>query len=165
MKLIPQKPKPLAVTLNFNTIIIFTFIISNNILSYKTKAQKVNFNEHIAPIIHQNCSPCHRDGEAGPFQLITYNEVKSRAKFINKVAETRYMPPWKAEVGFGEFKNERHLTDTQIAAIKTWVTTGMKEGPKKKKTTPVFNEGTLLNMKPDLSVKVNIPYQIPQKKY
>ncbi len=123
--------------------------------------QKVNFNEHIAPIIHQNCSPCHREGEAGPFQLITYNEVKSRAKFIQKVTEMKYMPPWKAEHGFGEFQNERGLNDKQINLIKDWVVSGMKEGPKNKKTMPSFSNQSQIGVA-DLSLKISELYQIPQ---
>jgi hypothetical protein len=123
--------------------------------------QKPNFNEHIAPIIHQNCSSCHREGEAGPFQLITYQEVKSRAKFIQKVTEMKYMPPWKAEHGFGEFQNERGLNDEQINLIKDWVTSGMKEGPKKKKNLPIFSDKSQIGV-PDLSLKVSELFKIPQ---
>jgi hypothetical protein len=138
-------------------VIIFLLFSIENAIS-----QKVNFNEHIAPIIHQNCSPCHREGEAGPFSLITYTDVKSRAKFIQKVTEIKYMPPWKAEHGFGEFKNERKLTEEQISIIKKWVASGMKEGPKKKKQNPNFVFGSSLNIEPDISLKVKIPYSIPK---
>ncbi|MES2798271.1 MAG: hypothetical protein V4683_20045 [Bacteroidota bacterium] len=136
---------------------LFIFCVSNFGFS-----QKPNFNEHIAPIIHQNCSPCHREGEAGPFQLITYKEVKSRAKFIQKVTEMKYMPPWKAEHGFGEYKNERGLNNEQINLIKDWVASDMKEGPKKKRKLPVFNQGTTFNLVPDLTLNVKIPFAIPK---
>ena len=29
----------------------------------------VTFSEHVAPIVFANCTPCHRPGEAAPFQL------------------------------------------------------------------------------------------------
>ena len=73
-------------------------------------AQKITFTEHIAPIIHQNCTPCHRPGEVGPFSLITFEDVSKRGKFIHKVTESRYMPPWRADHDFGEFKEVRKLT-------------------------------------------------------
>jgi Copper type II ascorbate-dependent monooxygenase, C-terminal domain len=123
--------------------------------------KSINFNEHIAPIIHQNCSPCHREGEAGPFTLINYKEVKSRAKFIQKVTETKYMPPWKAEHGFGEFQNERGLNNEQISLIKNWVISGMKEGPKKKFIAPNFNTNSQLGQ-PDLTLTVSDKFRIPQ---
>src|SRR4249920_1376831 len=43
------------------------------------------FHSDIAPIVHQYCSPCHRPGEAGPFPLLTYADVKSHAKQIADV--------------------------------------------------------------------------------
>lgn len=139
-------------------IIIFLFKFSIS----KIYSQKVNFNDQIAPIIHQNCSPCHRPGEAGPFSLITYADVKAKAKFIQKVTETRYMPPWKAEVGFGEFQNERILKESEIQLIKDWVAGGLKEGPKKKLTIPNFRSQSQLSAKPDLVLKIDKAYQIPQ---
>ena len=58
---------------------------------------------------------CHRTGEAAPFTLTSYEDVAKRAELIAKVTGSRYMPPWKAVKGHGEFKDERRLTDAQIA--------------------------------------------------
>ena len=30
----------------------------------------------VAPIIFKNCTPCHRPGESGPFELMNYDDVK-----------------------------------------------------------------------------------------
>lgn len=124
-------------------------------------AQQITFSEHVAPIIHQNCTPCHRKGEAAPFSLVTYQDVVKRAKFIQKVTETRYMPPWKADHDFGEFKNVRKLTVGQIATIKVWIQTGMTEGDTKKLILPTFQEDTQLNKKPDLVLHWNKAFRIP----
>ena len=43
-------------------------------------ADAVTFNSQIAPIIYQNCSPCHRPGEAAPFSLLSYEDVKRKGK-------------------------------------------------------------------------------------
>jgi Copper type II ascorbate-dependent monooxygenase, C-terminal domain len=138
------------------------FIIKSLFFYSISFGQKINFTEHIAPIIHQNCSPCHREGEAGPFSLITFNEVRAKGKFIHKVTETKYMPPWKAEVGFGEFKNERVLQEKDILLIKNWVKSGMNEGPKKKFIYPSFNTNSQLGI-PDLTLKVSELFKIPQQ--
>jgi hypothetical protein len=37
--------------------------------------QAVTFNKQIAPIIYNNCSSCHRPGEAAPFSLLSYQDV------------------------------------------------------------------------------------------
>src|ERR671913_382716 len=84
----------------------------------------VTFSGTIAPIVYENCVTCHRPGEAAPFSLITYEDVQKRGALISEVTTSRYMPPWHAVRGYGEFLGERGLTDAQIAAIKTWVDTG-----------------------------------------
>ena len=50
------------------------------------------FNEQIAPVVFSKCSACHRDGQAAPFTLLTYAQVKKRAKQIVEVTGQRVMP-------------------------------------------------------------------------
>jgi hypothetical protein len=44
------------------------------------------------------------------------------------VTSSRYMPPWLPEHGYGDFADERRLSNEQIALIAKWVKTGMAEG-------------------------------------
>ena len=105
-------------------------------------ADKVTFTENVAPIVYQNCVTCHRPGEAAPFSLISYEDVKKRGTLIATVTQARYMPPWHASHGYGEFAEERRLSDEQIAIIGEWVKQGMPEGdPKKMPKLPEFTEG------------------------
>ena len=85
------------------------------------RAGAVTFTETIAPILYDNCVTCHRPGEAAPFSLISYEDAAKRGTLIAKVTQSRYMPPWHAEPGFGDFADERRLTDAQIATIAEWV--------------------------------------------
>ena len=64
----------------------------------------VTFSETVAPILYANCVTCHRPGQAAPFSLITYEDAKKKGKLIAKVTESRYMPPWHAAHGYGEFR-------------------------------------------------------------
>ena len=64
---------------------------------------RLTFNRDIAPIVFSRCSSCHRPGGGGPFSLLTYDDVRRRAKQIATVTRSRYMPPWKPEAGYGEF--------------------------------------------------------------
>src|SRR5262245_58900727 len=80
-------------------------------------ADRVTFSENVAPIVYENCVTCHRPGEAAPFALISYEDVKKRGTLIATVTKSRYMPPWHAAHEFGEFSEERRLTDAQIATI------------------------------------------------
>src|SRR5262245_50699004 len=52
------------------------------------------FNRDVAPIIFAKCASCHRPGEAAPFSLLTYDDVRRRASQIVEVTQMRFMPPW-----------------------------------------------------------------------
>src|ERR1700683_4471379 len=86
------------------------------------------FAHDIAPIVFQKCAPCHHPGEAAPFSLLTYEDVKKRASQIVAVTHSGYMPPWLPERGYGDFAEERRLTPGEIATIAAWVTAGAPEG-------------------------------------
>ena len=118
------------------------------------------FNKDIAPILYQNCAICHRTGEVAPFPLLTYQDVSKRAKLIATVTEKRFMPPWKAEHGYGDFANERRLTDRQIATIRAWADAGAPEGSAADKPAlPVFAEGWLAG-KPDKVLTMSSKYSL-----
>ena len=118
------------------------------------------FAEDIAPIIFQNCSSCHRPGEAAPFPLLDYADVKKRGRMIQLVTQTRYMPPWKPEPGFGHFRDSRYLETEDVELIRRWVETGMEQGdPKKTPSLPEFEDGWQLG-KPDLVVTMDAPYEV-----
>jgi hypothetical protein len=122
---------------------------------------KVTFSEHIAPIIQSNCAACHRPGEAAPFKLLTYRDVQKRGRTILGVVERRYMPPWQPEPGHGEFRDERRLSDRQIALIRRWVQTGMAEGdPRLLPELPTFQDGWH-HGKPDLIVTMDRAFDVP----
>jgi len=119
------------------------------------------FAEDIASIIFKNCAPCHRPGEAGPFPLLTYEDVKKKAKTIAAVTKSRYMPPWPADPSYSHFIGERVLTDDQIKLIGTWVANGSPEGdPAKQTAAPQFPKESALG-KPDLVVKMQEPVHLP----
>jgi len=81
----------------------------------------LTFSRHIAPIVFGRCATCHRPGEAAPFSLLTYDDVRRRAQQIAEVTRRRYMPPWKPVAGYGgPFLEERHLTDEEIQTIARW---------------------------------------------
>ena len=82
-------------------------------------AQGQTFNRDIAPIIFHYCADCHRPGEAGPFSLLSYRDVKAHARQIEAVTRSRFMPPWLPDPGPFPFAGERRLSDQQIALDST----------------------------------------------
>src|SRR5215471_2389237 len=123
--------------------------------------QTVTFSEHVAPIIFNNCATCHRPGEAAPFSLLSYEDVRKRGTLIAAVTKSGYMPPWHAEHGYGEFSDERRLTPAQVSTIQTWVKAGMPQGdPAKTPALPKFTEGWSLG-KPDLVLEMPASFELP----
>jgi len=118
------------------------------------------FNKDVAPVVYGQCVECHREGEAGPFPLGSYEDVKKRAKQIVKVTASRYMPPWQAGVGDLKFVGERHLTDAQIERFRRWQEGGCPRGEGEAPRVPEFPAGWRLGT-PDLIVKMPEAYEIP----
>ena len=73
-------------------------------LAIGAAAPAPTFTKDVAPIVFANCSSCHRPGGTAPFSLLTYADVKSRARLIASATARRFMPPWKPEPGAGEFR-------------------------------------------------------------
>ncbi|AWM36395.1 Thiol-disulfide oxidoreductase ResA [Gemmata obscuriglobus] len=122
---------------------------------------KPTFSEHIAPLVFQNCTGCHRPGQVAPFSLLNYKDTQKHAKTMLRTMEDRYMPPWQPEKGHGEFRDARRLSDDQIKLFANWVNDGAPEGdPSKTPALPKFPEGWQLG-KPDLVVKMDRPFVVP----
>jgi len=121
------------------------------------------FAADVAPIVYNHCSTCHRPGQAAPFPLLSYDDVKRRATLIVAATGRRYMPPWHATpaAGFPEFRDNRRLADADIATIKAWVDAGMPAGDlTKAPALPVFPEGWALGT-PDIELTYPVTVDVP----
>jgi hypothetical protein len=123
-------------------------------------AQPVTFNGQIATIVYNNCASCHRPGEAAPFSLLSYRDVKSKGQIIAAVTASRIMPPWKAEPASYSYRDERRLKDSEIALLRQWVKAGMPEGSGPEPEAPKFGSGWQLG-EPDLVVEMPAGYHVP----
>jgi Flp pilus assembly protein TadD/mono/diheme cytochrome c family protein len=123
-------------------------------------AELITFNKDIAPIIFRSCATCHRPGEAGPFPLLTYADVKKHARQIVAVTRSRFMPPWLPAPGELKFAGEMRLSDHELALIQQWVEQGTLEGnPADLPAQPQFVAGWQLGT-PDLIVRAPKPFQL-----
>jgi tetratricopeptide (TPR) repeat protein len=121
---------------------------------------KVTFYRDIAPVVYSNCAVCHHPGGAGPFSLLSYDEVKRHAGQIADVTKRRYMPPWLPESGYGDFAEERRLSDAQIELIQAWVKQGASAGASTQAPqVPKFGSEWQLGP-PDLILHAAQPYQL-----
>src|SRR5579862_2147183 len=130
-------------------------------MSPSTPKPRLTFAHDIAPIVYQYCAPCHRPGEAGPFPLLSYEQVKRHTREIAAVTRSRHMPPWLPEHGYGDFTDERRLTDAQITRIAEWISQGSPQGPPADAPPPPhFTDGWQLGP-PDLILSAARPFAVP----
>jgi Tfp pilus assembly protein PilF len=120
----------------------------------------LTFTRDIAPIIWARCSSCHRPGEIGPFNLITYDDVKRHASQIAIVTSRRIMPPWKAEADADGFQGDRRLSDAELQRLQDWIAGGAVEGnPADLPVMPAWEDGWPFGT-PDLIVGMPAPYTV-----
>jgi len=121
----------------------------------------VTFCKDVAPIVQANCQTCHHPGGIGPFSLMTYQAAKPYAPVIKFFTQSRVMPPWKAADGYGEFQDERRLTDDQIKTLAAWADSGAPEGNPKDLPPPrQFTDGWQLGT-PDQVLDSGRPFDVP----
>ena len=121
---------------------------------------EVTYSENIATILQNNCQTCHRHGEVAPFTLTDYGDAKAWATEIAIYTQARLMPPWKPAPGYGHFKNERRLTDSQVELIARWVDAGTPPGNLSTvPTAPEFHDDWALG-EPDQIFEMPVEYQI-----
>ncbi len=91
------------------------------------------FTKDIAPIFQEKCEACHRPDSIAPMSLQTYESTRPWIRSIRARVADRQMPPWSInkEVGIQEFKNDRSLSDTQLATILAWIDGGAPKGDPK----------------------------------
>lgn len=125
----------------------------------KVKAT-VTYSQSVASILNKNCVSCHREGEVAPFRLDTYAQAKLWAPMIADVAKRRIMPPWKATPGYGDFHNNRSLTDDEVATLTRWAETGAPVGNLAAAPKPPTFPGDWSGGKPDLILRPERPYKV-----
>jgi hypothetical protein len=129
------------------------------LLVLSTPAWAATFAHDVAPILYRKCAACHRPGGVAPFSLLTYAGAARRASLLAKVTKSRYMPPWLPAAP--AFRDERKLTDAEIATIARWAAEGAPEGNRAgTPPPPMFSDGWQLG-KPDLEAEMRTAFPVP----
>lgn len=119
------------------------------------------WSHDVAPLLYKNCTTCHHPGGGGPFSLLTYAQARRWGPQILNVTQSRFMPPWLPEPGYGDFADVRRLSDDDRALLKRWITTGMSAGDLKAAPAPPEYDNTWQMGKPDLVLKTEMPFLLP----
>src|SRR5262245_14276055 len=121
----------------------------------------MTFSRDIAPIFYKNCAGCHRAGEIAPMSLLSYKEVRPWAKAIREKVANRQMPPWHPDSRYGQWENDRRLSQKDIDSIVAWVDGGAMEGnPKDLPPMPKFASGWQIGQ-PDLIMQMPNEFVVP----
>ena len=143
--------------------------LSSGTTMHADTAATPTFTKDVMPIIQQKCETCHRADGMAPFSLSTYEDARPWVKSIAQRVQSRQMPPWNIDktVGIQSFKNDRSLSDDQIATIVKWASTGAPKGDMKDMpAAQKFPDGQGWEMeqkgwgKPDLVV-TSTPWTVP----
>ncbi len=158
------------------TIAVLASCNSGTKTPQKTIPDVVTFTEHVAPILYNNCTVCHRPYGGAHFSLISYDDARRSSAAIAYSAKTRIMPPWPADPHYTQFIGQRIMDSVDIAILEKWVKEGAPEGPKDKMpllpqypaslagrpdmripVVPVYLKAN----SPDKFLLIKVPYELP----
>jgi hypothetical protein len=88
---------------------------------------KITWDREIVRIVDARCISCHQNGGKA-FSLATYEDARPWAQAMLEETLDRQMPPWGAVKGFGQFSNDRGMTQDELDIIANWVDGGAPEG-------------------------------------
>jgi hypothetical protein len=93
--------------------------------------------------------------------FLTYRETRPWARAIREAVLTRRMPPWFADAKYGEFANDRNLTQREIDILAEWAAEAAKEGNPSEAPAPArFVEGWAIGQ-PDAIYELPVDFQVP----
>jgi Tfp pilus assembly protein PilF len=122
----------------------------------------VTFAADVGPLLSRRCAGCHHPGGPGPFSVLDYEQAAARADDIVEAVESRVMPPWPPEPGFGgPFVGEQRISNAELALLRRWAAAGAPRGDAPMEAAPLavhehpasWEQGT-----PDLIVSSPEPF-------
>lgn len=119
------------------------------------------YSGEVAAILNSRCVSCHSESRVAPFSLVGYERAKRYSEMIALVTSKRIMPPWKAEPGYGKFRDVAALSDAELRTLAEWAKAGAPQGdPNAAPATPKIAVGWRLG-EPDLIVTPSKATKIP----
>ncbi len=125
-------------------------------------AETPTFYRDVLPVFQKSCQSCHRKGEIGPMELMTYKQVRPWAKAIRESVMLKRMPPWFADPQTGKFSNDPTLSEKDIKIISRWVEAGSPAG-KIQDAPPAIKWSSEWRIQPDLVLEMPQQFPVPAK--
>ncbi len=89
---------------------------------------EITWSNQVSRIVQEKCQDCHHANTAAPFSLVTYEDAVNWREMMKEVVLQRRMPPWHADPRFGNFREERRLSQDEIDTVVAWINDGTPEG-------------------------------------
>jgi peroxiredoxin/mono/diheme cytochrome c family protein len=127
------------------------------------KSGEITYARQVARIFREKCEVCHHPNTAAPFALQTHEDATNWSAMIKEVVQQRRMPPWHVDPRFGDFKEERRLTQEEIDTIVAWVNDGAPAGDLNEAPPAVeYADGWKIG-NPDVVFELPVDVPIPAK--
>jgi peroxiredoxin len=121
----------------------------------------VTYAKHVARIMQVRCHECHRPGEIGPFSLLTFEDAQKRTSRIREAVLEERMPPWHADPRYGQFANDRRLSQDERDTLLAWIDRGAPKGDDKDLPAPLqFTQGWRIGV-PDKVYTMDKEFMVP----
>lgn len=125
------------------------------------KPGEITYAKQVSRIFREKCEVCHHPNTAAPFSLQTHEDTANWSAMIKEVVQQRRMPPWHADPRYGDFKEERRLSQEEIDTVVAWVNDGAPAGDVKDlPPAQTFPDGWKIG-EPD--VVFELPVEVPIK--
>ncbi len=122
----------------------------------------VTYSNQIARLVQKRCLECHREGEAAPFPMNSYEEIVGWAPMMREVVDLGRMPPWFADPKHGHFANDPRLTDQEKKVLADWIDAGCPEGDPKDLPMPkAFVKGWSIGQPDAVFEMSKVAYDVP----
>lgn len=125
-------------------------------------SESATYHGQVSRVLQENCVECHRAGGIAPFSLENYDTARVKAPLIEAMVTQGRMPPWFASPEYGEWANERGLSEEEREVLLGWIDAGAPEGDPDDAPPPrEFVEGWQLGEAPDTVIQLPEPQEVP----
>jgi hypothetical protein len=98
--------------------------------------KRLNFAEHIKPIVQRRCVRCHNHFDPSAIPLETYEDLQAAAPTIQFTVRHDIMPPWPSVVKGGPWANDLRLAGREKQDLLRWLKSDMPRGPDTQSESP-----------------------------
>ena len=132
--------------------------------AWERDVRNATYARDIEPILAANCVECHQAGGVAPFALGSYEQSAIRSRMLSYVVSAGLMPPWRPDPRFGRFRDERYLSQTQVALLADWAENGDPEGvPQDRSPAVRLPDPGWRHGQPDLVLSMVEPFDVPAR--